>query len=126
MDCEKLWDLALLWRGGRAQSGIPELGSNSDNTGGRGRASSGVPARDVRFSLLDIPDAAVCHGRAENKEGTLWRTLVHGLKGKGLKQSSGRLPWGGESLASSGGLLDGQLGLVVAMAGAQGDFPAVG
>ena len=76
-----------------------------------------MEARDIRFSVLDIPDAAVCHGRAEIKEGTLWRTLVHGLKGKGLKQSSGRLPWGGESLVSSGSLLCRWLGLVAAIAG---------
>ena len=28
-------------------------------------------ARDNRFSVLDIPDAAGCHRRAENKVGTL-------------------------------------------------------
>jgi hypothetical protein len=33
-------------------------------------------ARDDRFSLSDISDTAVCHGRAENRVGTLGQTLA--------------------------------------------------
>jgi hypothetical protein len=37
-----------------------------------------MKARNVRFSLLNIPDAAVCQGRAENKVGTLGQILPRG------------------------------------------------
>ena len=39
--------------------------------------------RDNKFSFLDIPDAIVCGGRAENKLGTLGWTLAQGPNVKG-------------------------------------------
>jgi hypothetical protein len=78
-----------------------------------------MEAREIRFSLWNIPGIAVCCVRAENKVGTLGQTLTQGLKGKGREESSGRLPQGVESLASSGGLLCRRLGMVAAVAEAQ-------
>jgi hypothetical protein len=31
-----------------------------------------MEARDNRFSVSDIPDVTVCHGRTENKVRALW------------------------------------------------------
>ena len=81
-----------LWRGGRPRLGFlwdcrsraptleyvrplgvveePDLGSLGY-----------TKTRDNSFSLADIPDA-VCHRRAENKVGTLRRTLAQGPKVK--------------------------------------------
>jgi hypothetical protein len=64
-----------------------------------------IEARDNRFSLSDIPDSTVCCGRAENGWGPLGVLWSWG-KGKRVGgESSVRLPWGGDSLASSAGCL---------------------
>ena len=42
-----------------------------------------MEARDDRFSLLDIPDAAVCRRRAENR-------LLGGLRPRGQREKSRR------------------------------------
>lgn len=39
-------------------------------------------AKDVRFSLLNIPDTAICHGRAENKVGACRLALAQGGREK--------------------------------------------
>ena len=38
-------------------------------TGGSLRSLGLTETRDIRFSVWDIPDTAVCHRRAENKVG---------------------------------------------------------
>ena len=60
-------------------------------------------ARDNRFSVLDIPDAAGCHGRAENKVEARWVAWsAWGLKGdRAVGKAFGGF-WAGESLVSSG------------------------
>jgi hypothetical protein len=55
-------------------------------TGGIPRSLGLMDARDNRFSVLDISDAIVCHGRAENKVGA---RSVPGPKGEGRGERAG-------------------------------------
>ena len=73
-----------------------------------------MEARDNRFSLLNIPDAAVCHERTENIVGTLGGLWPWHQREKGRRRAlEGYQRRGEESLGSSGGWL----WLVVAVAG---------
>ena len=62
-------------------------------------------AGEERFSLSDIPDATVCHGRAENKVGARGWTVTWGLREKRTGgESSGRFSQGRESLSCAAAL----------------------
>jgi hypothetical protein len=60
------------------------------------RSLGRMEARDDRFSVSDIPDRTVCREKAENKVGTLRKTLAPGTEGKSIgrrelwKVTSGR------------------------------------
>lgn len=77
-------------------------------------------ARNNRFSVLDIPDAAVCQGRAENgPSGGLW---PRGRREKGRRRALAgyrreERVWLGQAASSVGCLV-----WLAAVAGAQGDF----
>jgi hypothetical protein len=62
-------------------------------TGGSLRSLGLTETRDIRFSVWDIPDTAVCHRRAENKVGppeAAWSSL--GLK-RGVGRGRGGAGW---------------------------------
>jgi hypothetical protein len=67
-------------------------------------------AKDDRFSVLDIPDAAGCHRRAENKVGTLGVALsaLGCLREKGQREKvlggscKDESPWSSLAAGSAG------------------------
>ena len=128
MGCEKLWDPTQGTVQSEVPTDLPELGSDSralqtplGALEDRILASLGLTeARDFRFSILDMRNAAECIGRAEYRVGPMGG-LWPGAEGKkGRRRELWQVTVRMRVLVLPGGLFSRQLGLLEALPGAQG------